>query len=257
MSTDRFSLSDRIALVSGGNGGLGLAMARGLQEAGASVAVIGRDEAKNREAGTVLTDDAAVFTADVRNEDEVAAAIRGTVERFGHLDILVNAAGNFRGGSALEMPREDWTSVVDTHLTGSFLCARLAARRMVEQDRGGKIINIGSMYSLFGPPGYVNYASAKTGLLGLTRALAVELAEHDIQVNAILPGWFETALTAGAPTTEWGERIRRKTPAARWGEPDDLIGAVVFLSSHASDFVTGVSLPVDGGYAIADRLLPE
>jgi 2-deoxy-D-gluconate 3-dehydrogenase len=113
------------------------------------------------------------------------------------------------------------------------------------------------MYSLFGPPRYPKYAAAKAGILGLTRSLTVELAAHGIQVNAILPGWFETALTGGSRETEWGERIRRKTPVARWGEPEDLVGAAVFLSSRASDFVTGVALPVDGGYAVADRLRPE
>jgi 2-dehydro-3-deoxy-D-gluconate 5-dehydrogenase len=147
--------------------------------------------------------------------------------------------------------------VLASHLTGTFLWARHAARAIAARGEGGKILTIGSMYSLFGPPRYANYAAAKAGILGLARALAVELAPHVIQVNAILPGWFETALTGGSRETDWGERIRRKTPAARWGEPEDLVGAAVFLFSRASDFVTGVALPVDGGYAIADRLLPE
>jgi 2-deoxy-D-gluconate 3-dehydrogenase len=155
------------------------------------------------------------------------------------------------------MPREAWDAVVETHLTGSFLCVKHAAAAMVRQGDGGKIINIGSMYSLYGSPNFVDYAAAKTGILGLTRALAVELARHRIQVNAILPGWFETDMTKGGPASEWGERIRRRTPAARWGRPDDLVGAVVFLASRASDFVTGAALPVDGGYAVADRQLAE
>lgn len=257
MTSSLFSLEGRVALVTGGNGGLGRDIALGLQCAGATVAIIGRDDEKNRAVSVELRTAGAVIHADVRDEDAVAAAVADVVERFGHLDVLVNNAGNFSGGSLLEMSRASWDSVVETHLTGSFLCAKHAARHMVERGEGGKIINIGSMYSMFGPPAYANYAAAKTGVLGLTRALAVELGAHGIQANAILPGWFETALTRGAPATEWGERIRRKTPAARWGTGEDLVGTAVFLASHASDFVTGVGLPVDGGYAVADRLLPE
>lgn len=125
-------------------------------------------------------------------------------ERFGRLDILVTCAGDFAGGSALELPLADWERVLGSHLTGTFLCARHAARRMAERGEGGKILTIGSMYSIFGPPRYANYAAAKAGILGLTRALAVELAPNGIQVNAILPGWFETALTADSRETEWG-----------------------------------------------------
>lgn len=257
MSSKLFSLDGRVALVTGGNGGLGRDMALGLRSAGATVAVTGRDDRKNRAMADELGDPGAVIRADVRDEDAVSAGVAHVIEAFGHLDILVNNAGNFDGGSVLEMTRASWGAVLDTHLTGSFLCAKHAARHMVERAEGGKIINIGSMYSIFGPPAYANYAAAKAGVLGLTRALAVELAQHDVQVNAILPGWFETALTRGAPTTEWGERIRRKTPAGRWGTGDDLIGTAVFLASRASDFITGVALPVDGGYVVADRLLPE
>lgn len=254
---DAFSLTNRVALVTGGNGGLGRAIALGLREAGASVAVTGRNETKNAAVAAELGDAGVVFSLDVADEAAVEQTVAGVVERFGRLDVLVTCAGDFAGGSALELALADWERVLASHLTGTFLCARNAARAMVARGEGGKILTIGSMYSLFGPPRYANYAAAKAGILGLTRALAVELAPHGIQVNAILPGWFETALTGGSRETEWGERIRRKTPAARWGEPEDLVGAAVFLSSPASDFVTGVALPVDGGYAIADRLLPE
>jgi 2-deoxy-D-gluconate 3-dehydrogenase len=256
-TTNLFRLEGRAALVTGGNGGLGRAMALGLQEAGAQVAVAGRDGKKNRTVAAEIGDPEAVFALDVRDEDAVRRTIDAVGERFGRLDVLVNAAGNFRGGSALELSLADWQAVLDTHLTGTFLCSRHAARAMVAAGGGGKIVNIGSMYSIFGPPRSVNYAAAKTGIVGLTRALAVELAPHRIQVNAILPGWFPTGLTAGAEETQWGERIRRKTPAGRWGAPRDLVGAVVFLASAASDFVTSVALPVDGGYSVADRFLPE
>ena len=225
-----FSLSGKVALVTGGNGGLGRAMALGLQAAGATVAVTGRDPAKNEAIAKELGDPDAVFSLDVRDEEAIERTVAGVLQRFGRLDIMINNAELFRRGSVLELSQEDWDAVLGSHLTGTFLCSKHAARAMVDRGGGGKIINLGSMYSIFGPPGYANYAAAKTGILGLTRALTVELAEHGIQVNAILPSWYETDLTRGSPGTEWGERIRRKTPAARWGEPEDLVGAAIFLS---------------------------
>jgi 2-deoxy-D-gluconate 3-dehydrogenase len=254
MTDKLFSLSGRVALVTGGNGGLGRALALALREAGASVTVTGRDARKNREIAEELGDPKAVLELDVRDEADVQRTIEAVVRQRGHLDVMVNNAGNFAGGSILELSLQGWESVIGAHLTGAFLCSKHAARSMVERGEGGKIINVGSMYSLFGPPGFADYAAAKTGVLGLTRALAVELGPDDIQVNAILPGWYETDLTRGGPTETWGELIRRKTPAGRWGNPEDLAGAVVFLASRASDFVTGAALPVDGGYSVADRL---
>jgi 2-deoxy-D-gluconate 3-dehydrogenase len=198
-----------------------------------------------------------VLALDVRDEAAVEQAVARVVERYGRLDILVNNAGLFSGGSVLTLSREDWDAVVATHLTGAFLCSKHAAAAMIAGGRGGKIINIGSAYSRFGPPDFADYATAKTGVLGLTRALAVEFAVHRIQVNAILPGWFETDLTRGLPGTPLGEEIRRRTPAGRWGDPADLVGTAVYLASPASDFVTGAQIPVDGGYAVSDRLLHE
>ena len=151
------------------------------------------------------------------------------------------------------MSKASWNAVLETHLTGAFLCAQQAGRAMVRQGDGGKIINIGSMYSLFGPPNVLHYATAKTGMLGLTRGLAVELAVHNIQVNAILPGWIETDLNRERLRASLGDHARRMTPARRLGLADDLVGAAIFLASPASDFVTGVALPVDGGYSVADR----
>lgn len=254
MDDDWFSLAGRVALVTGGNGGIGLAMAAGLARAGARVAVTGRNPGKNDEARTSLGGDHLVLTADVREEDSVAAAVRAVVDRFGRLDVLVNNAGGVAGGPVTELSLAAWRAVIDSHLTGAFLCAKHVAAHMRDQGTGGKIINIGSMYSLFGPPDFADYAAAKAGMLGLTRALAVELAAEGIQVNALLPGWFETNLTRGLPASRLGEYIRRKTPAGRWGVGGDLVGPVVFLASPASDFVTGAALPVDGGYAVADRL---
>jgi len=257
MTAKLFDLTGKVALVTGGNDGLGRAMALGLTAAGARVAVTGRDAAKNEAIARELGSAGLVIAGDVREEPSVQATVDEVVAQCGHIDVLINNAGNFIGGSVLELDVQAWHAVLDTHLTGAFLYAKHVSRVMVGQGRGGKIINIGSMYSLFGPPAGTPYATAKTGMVGLTRALAVELAAHGIQVNAILPGWYETGLTRGAPASEWGERIRRKTPAARWGEPEDLVGAAVFFAAPASDFVTGTALPVDGGYAVADRQLPE
>ena len=254
MIAELFSLEGRVALVTGGNGGLGRAVALGFQAAGAKVAITGRNPAKNEAVAAELGPEAAVFSLDVRHEDGVARTVNGVVERFGKLDILVNNAGNFlRVGSVADLPREVWDEVIETHLTGSFLCAKYAVRAMLAQGGGGKIINIGSMYSVFGTHNYVDYPTAKAGVGGLTRALAVELGPNNIQVNAILPGWFPTEMSGDLPTGPVGDIIRGKTPAGRWGDPRELVGAAIFLASHASDFVTGVQLPVDGGYLVMDR----
>lgn len=257
MTADLFSLDGRVALITGGNGGIGRAIALGLQAAGARVAVTGRNREKNAAIAGELGEDGAVFELDVREEAAVERMFAAVVERFGRIDVLVNNAGVASGGAVVEMAQGVWDAVLATHLTGAFLCAKHAARAMLGQGEGGKIINIGSMYSVFGPPASVNYASAKAGLLGLTRALAVELAPHNIQVNAILPGWFPTGMTGRLPHSPIGEQIRRKTPAGRWGDPEDLVGAAVFLASRASAFVTGAQIPVDGGYLVADRFREE
>ncbi len=254
MTMDLFSLDGKVALVTGGNGGLGRAMALGLQAAGATVCVTGRDEGRNAAVAEEVGGEHLVFPLDVRDEEAVVRTVETVVSRFGRLDILVNNAGLGRGGPLLRLSRENWQAVIDTHLTGSFLCAREAARVMIARGAGGKIINIGSMYSLFGAPNFSDYGSAKAGVLGLTRALAVELAPHNIQVNAILPGWYETGLTRGLPSSRLGDQIRRKTPAGRWGEDADIVGTTIYLASAASDFVTGVAIPVDGGYAVSDRV---
>lgn len=248
----QFSLTGKVALITGGNGGLGRAMALGLLSAGAKVTVTGRSPQKNAVVARELGENGAVFELDVRDETAVEETIAQVVAHFGRLDILINNAGNGGGGPLMEMPREVWQSVIDTHLTGSFLCAKHGSKQIVAQGNGGKIINIGSMYSIYGTDGFVDYGAAKAGVLGLTRGLAVELAPHDIQVNAILPGWFDTAMTYETYRSERGEQIRRKTPAGRWGEDADIAGAAIFLASAASDFVTGASLPVDGGYLIME-----
>jgi len=254
MSLSSFSLEGKTALVTGGNGGLGRAIALGLRDAGASVAVTGRNPDKNSAIAHELGEAGLAVPLDVRDETAVSEAVSEVIAKFSSLDILINNAGIVRGGSSLEMPREDWDAVIETNLTGSFLCARHAARAMVDAGVGGKIVNIGSVYSVYGTPKFVEYGSSKAGILGLTRGLAIELAPYDIQVNAILPGWYETEMTEESRSSSVAEEIRRKTPAGRWGVPEDLVGAAIFLASPASSFVTGIALPVDGGYLITERL---
>ncbi|GAC1324654.1 MAG: glucose 1-dehydrogenase [Chloroflexota bacterium] len=254
MHDSLFSLEEKIALITGGNGGLGRAIALGFRDFGARVAVTGRNAAKNESVRQELGDSSAVFELDVRDENAVQETVTRVEERFGRIDILVNSAGTTRGGSLVGLSREDWDAVLGTHLTGSFLCAKYAARTMIARGAGGKIINIGSIYSLFGPPEFSDYATAKAGTLGLTRALAVELAPHNIQVNAILPGWFPTEMTGFGPVTPFHEETRRRTPAQRWGKPEELVGAAILFASRASSFITGTHLVVDGGLSVSDRL---
>ncbi len=248
-----FSLDGKVALITGGNGGIGRAIALGYKEMGATVIASGRNSQKNATMAQELGDGHAVISLDVRDEEAVNQAVTAIVEKYGSLDILVNNAGIARRINILDMDTDDWHAVIDTHLNGSFYCAKAAAKAMVNAGKGGKIINIGSMYSLLGPPNVVNYAAAKTGLLGLTRGLAVELAVHNIQVNALLPGWHKTDLNRALLDGPLGEEIRHKTPARRLGTTDDLAGAAIFLASAAADFVTGSSVVVDGGYSIMDR----
>jgi 2-deoxy-D-gluconate 3-dehydrogenase len=255
MIEDLFSLKGRVALITGGNGGIGRVMALAFREAGAQVVVTGRNPAKNQAMGQELGDSEAVLPLDVYDEGAVQHTVNLAVERFGRIDILINNAGQARRGSVLEQSLEEWESVMRVNLTGAFLCAKYAATAMIAKGRGGKIVNIGSMYSLFGPPNVASYAATKTGLLGLTRALAVELCKHNIQVNAILPGWYLTEMTGHLQNTALADYVRRKTPAGRWGNPQDLVGMAILLASATSDFITGIAIPVDGGYSVADRLI--
>jgi 2-deoxy-D-gluconate 3-dehydrogenase len=257
MSLSSFSLEGKSAFVTGGNGGLGRGIALGLRAAGARVAVTGRSPEKNESITRELGENGLTLSLDVRDEDAVREAVSEVVSNFGSLDILVNNAGIVLGGSVLDMPQEDWDAVIGTNLTGSFLCAKHAGRAMVAAGNGGKIINIGSAYSVYGTPKFVEYGASKAGVLGLTRGLAIELAPYDIQVNAILPGWYETDMSQGSRASSYAEEIRRKTPAGRWGLVEDIVGASIFLASAASSFVTGVALPVDGGYLVSERLAAE
>jgi len=249
-----FDLTGKVALVTGGNGGIGLGMARGLAAAGASLVIAARDEAKTAAALAELSAmgaKAAGLRVDVADEAACRAMAGQAAERFGRLDILVNNAGVARRRRPEVMSLEDWRSVLDVNLT-AVLVASQAAFPLLKAAGGGKVINIGSMYSLFGAPHVSAYAASKGAIVQLTKSLAAAWAEHNIQVNAILPGWIETDMTRGAKegSAEFDAAVVARTPAGRWGQPADFAGPAVFLASAASDFVTGATLTVDGGYSI-------
>jgi len=248
-----FDLSGRVAVVTGGNGGIGLGMAKGLAAAGASVALAARNAAKGEEAVAALVASgarSAFIALDVADEDSCRAMIDETVARFGRLDILVNNAGTSIRKPPESYTAAEWHTVLDTNLTGALFCSQ-AAHPIMRQAGGGKIINIGSMYSIFGTSYGAAYAASKGGLVQLTKSLAIAWAKDNIQVNAVLPGWIDTELTQGARrhVPELHDRVLDRTPADRWGVPGDLAGIAVFLAAPASDFVTGAAIPVDGGYS--------
>jgi 2-deoxy-D-gluconate 3-dehydrogenase len=250
-----FDLSGKVAVVTGGNGGIGLAMATGMAEAGAAILVAGRDRAKSVAAVAALKEtgaDADQFEVDVTDEAACKALMQRAVDRFGRLDILVNNAGTNIRKRPEDYALSEWSLVLQTNLNSAFICS-LAAYPHMRAAGGGKIISIGSMYSLFGAPLGAAYAASKGGIVQLTKSLAASWAKENIQVNAVLPGWIDTALTRQAriDIPELNDRVHDRTPAGRWGEPDDHKGVAVFLASAASQFVTGTSIPVDGGYAIS------
>lgn len=245
-----FDLQGKTALVTGGNGGIGLGMARGLAQAGARIAIAGRDKSKNADALKSLGEKAVALEADLRDEKSCRAMVDEASKRLGRLDILVNNAGTNVRKQPQDYSLEEWKLVLDTNLTSAFVASQ-AAYPHLKRAGGGKIVNIGSMMSIFGASFTAPYASSKGGIVQLTRALACAWAKDRIQVNAVLPGWIDTALTRQARKDVAGlhERVLARTPAGRWGEPGDLAGVAVFLCSAASDFVTGTALPVDGGYS--------
>ena len=249
-----FELKGKVAVVTGGNGGIGLGMAKGLAGAGARVVIAARNQDKSQAAvGEIarLGGEAIAIPIDVADEGSVEAAVRAVVDRLGRLDILVNNAGINIRKQPHEYTLAEWRSVIDTNLTSAFLCSR-AAYPVMKAAGGGKIINIGSMMSIFGASFAAAYSASKGGIVQLTKALATAWARDNIQVNAVLPGWIDTELTQNARRQVQGlhESVLRRTPAGRWGGMDDMAGVAVFLAASASDFVTGTAIPVDGGFAI-------
>ncbi len=249
-----FDLKSKVAIVTGGNGGIGLGMARGLAMAGARIVVAARDQVKSRAAVgelEALGAEAVAIPVDVTDEAAVGALVARTLERCGRLDILVNNAGTNIRKPADQYTLDEWRQVLDTNLTSAFLCSR-AAYPALKAAGGGKIINVGSMLSIFGASFAPAYGASKGGIVQLTKSLASAWAPDNIQANAVLPGWIDTDLTRRArreiPGLEGA--VLRRTPAGRWGVIDDLAGVAVFLASRASDFVTGTAIPVDGGYSM-------
>lgn len=253
MQKSPFDLTGKVAIVTGGNGGIGLGMARGLARAGAGIVVAGRNQAKSESAAReveALGARGLAVAVDVTDKNAVADMIEATMKAFGRLDILINNAGINIRNPAQTLSPDDWHSVIDTNLTSAFLCAQ-AAYPAMKKAGGGKIINIGSMMSIFGAGFAPAYAASKGGIVQFTKAIASSWAVDNIQANAILPGWIDTDLTRKAreQLPALNENVLNRTPAKRWGTIDDLAGAAVFLASPASDFVTGTAIPVDGGYS--------
>jgi gluconate 5-dehydrogenase len=254
MSVQLFDLTGRIALVTGATSGIGLSIARGLAEAGATVVVNGRDQGRIDAAVASLREGrlgAHGARFDCTAEGEVADGIAGIEAEIGPIDILVNNAGIQRRAPLLEMDLATWDEVVRTNLTGVFIVGRAVARGMVERRRG-KIINIASLTSEVARPTIAPYAAAKGAVKQLTKAMCVEWASSNIQVNGIGPGYFLTPLNkALIENPAFDGWVKSRTPTGRWGDPKELVGAAIFLSSAASDFVNGQIVYVDGGLLAA------
>ncbi|MEL7022239.1 MAG: 2-dehydro-3-deoxy-D-gluconate 5-dehydrogenase KduD [Pseudomonadota bacterium] len=250
MNNTIFNLDDRVAIVTGANTGLGQAIAVALAGAGAAVALVGRSApTKTEKMISERGGKSAVVMADLSTAEVTQQVIHKCEQALGPVDILVNNAGIIRRNDALEFSVSDWDDVMATNLKVPFFLAQAAAQSMIKGQRGGKIINIASLLSLQGGIRVASYTSSKSGLAGLTRLLANEWAASNINVNAIVPGYFATNNTQALREDQTRNRqILERIPAGRWGDPSDLGGAAVFLASAASDYIHGTLLPVDGGW---------
>lgn len=252
--TDSFSLAGRTALVSGGGRGLGRAMAEGLAAAGASVVVSARTADQLDATVQAVTDAGGscfALPADLSREDAPGKLVEAVVDRTGKLDILLHAAGNQIRKPALQMTAQDWDAINNVHLRAGFLLAQATALHLVDRGAEGSILFVGSLTSFRGIPDISPYVAVKTAILGLTRSLAVEWAPYGIRVNAIAPGFFSTEMTRDLVDHPGRQALIGRAPMGRQGEPDELAGAAVFLSSGAASFITGQSLTVDGGWSAA------
>jgi NAD(P)-dependent dehydrogenase (short-subunit alcohol dehydrogenase family) len=252
-----FDLTGKIALVTGGNRGIGRGIALALAGAGAAVAIIARDEEKNRATLADLQNEGVVAVAlrvDLAKRNSIKPALDQIEQRLGPIDILVNNAAFAILKGVLDQTPEEWDSVLEVNLNACFLLAKYVAESMVRRGSGGKIINVSSIAGNAGTPIFPSYVVAKGGLQALTRCLAIELAPHRIQVNSLLPGWFSTDMTDWIRNwPEYSEVLKemvQRTPSGRFGEPSDLAGAIVFLASGASNHMTGAELIVDGGFSV-------
>lgn len=256
-TSNLFDLSGRVAVVTGGNRGIGRAIALALAGAGAAVAIMARDEEKSRATAAELRAlgvPALAVRTDLTHRAELKPALEQVERTLGPVDILVNNAATAILKGVLEQTPEEWDQVIETNLNACFILAKYAAESMVKRGRGGKIINVSSIGGNFGTPIFPSYAVAKGGLQQLTRCLAIELAPHNIQVNSLLPGWFTTDMTEWIRTwpqyAEVMKEVVQRTPRGRFGEPHELTGAAVFLASAGSDHMTGAELVIDGGFSI-------
>jgi NAD(P)-dependent dehydrogenase (short-subunit alcohol dehydrogenase family) len=249
-----FDLTGHVALVTGGNGGIGLGMARGLASAGADIAIWGTNEEKNARATTELEGlgvKVAAFKCDVGDEAQVDATFAATVEALGKVDSCFANAGVGAGGPIHEMTLDTWRYVQRINSEGVFLTFRAATRHMIERGEGGRLIGVSSTSAIHGAARNISYAHSKTGMLGMNRALAVELARYGITVNSIVPGWIETDMTAGAFSYDrFVDNVMPRIPHRRWGQPNDFSGVAVYLASAASGYHTGDAFVIDGAYTI-------
>ena len=249
-----FDITGKVAIVTGGNGGIGLGMARGMASIGAAIVVAGRNAEKAKAALETLRGMGAraeFVPVDVTSQDQCIRMVADAIAAFGRVDILVNNAGMSIRKRPEDLTEAEWHAVMDTNLTSAFLCSK-AVYEPMKRSGGGKIINIGSMMSIFGTAYASPYASSKGGIVQMSRSFASAWARDNIQVNAVLPGWIDTDLTQNARRQVDGlyENVLNRTPTGRWGVPDDLAGIAAFLASPASDFVTGAAIPVDGGFSM-------
>ncbi len=249
-----FDLTGRVALVTGGNGGIGLGFARGLAKAGAAVMVAGRNKEKNAAAVAELKAAGAIAASvamDVTEEASIRDAVATTADRFGRLDILVNNAGTNIRNRPESYRMEDWHTVIATNLTSGMIAAQ-AAYPHLKRHGVGRVINNGSMLSIFGLPFHAAYGASKGGVVQMTKSMAVAWAPDGITVNVILPGWIDTDLTKKArqDMATLHDDVLRRTPTKRWGDPKDFEGVAAFLASDSAAFITGVAIPVDGGFSV-------
>jgi NAD(P)-dependent dehydrogenase (short-subunit alcohol dehydrogenase family) len=255
---DVFDLTGAVALVTGGNSGIGRATALAYAKSGASVAILGRNAEKNAAVLGELKDlgvPAIAIAADISKRDEIAPAVEQVESALGPVSILVNNAGTASVGGVLTLEVQEWDRVLETNLTAPFLLSKYAARSMVKRE-GGKIINIASASAFFGYVRLTSYAVSKAALVHLTKCMAVELGPFNVQVNAIVPGWTDTEMASRVKDSPMYDETVRMTPAGRWADPREIANAALYLASRASNFVNGAVLTVDGGTTVTYGAAP-
>ena len=252
MLFEPFDLTGKVALITGGNSGIGLGMAQGLAEAGADVCVWGTNPEKNAAAEKTLLalgGKAVAIRCDVSQEEEVEAAFAETVNIFGKVDSCFANAGAGGGAPFQDFPTDVWRRVIGINLDGTFFTFRAAAKHMIDRGEGGRLIGTSSTSAIHGAARNEAYAASKGAMLAMTRGLAVELARYGITANTIIPGWIETAMTASRVGNElFEDRVMKRVPVRRWGQPKDFAGIAVYLASDASSYQTGEEFVIDGGY---------